>query len=407
MVHLSEVLGVPVFDAEGARLGRIDDLKVDTVLNRVDRLLVRQGPTVVAVPWSAVETFAPESRRVTLAVHAETEPAQAVDGETIHLKRDVLDRQIIDIQGRKVVRVNDIMLETIGDELFLRRVEVGLAGAVRRMLAGLLSPRLVRRVADGLPEQGIWWDYVGLVEPRSSRIRLKVHQQLVRMHPADLADILEDLGRIERSAIVSQMGPEVAADALAEAEPSVQAAVVETLQTDKAADVLEEMRPDEAADVLGDLSQARSRELLDAMEADEAQDVRQLLGFPDDAAGGLMRTEFFKASAAWSVAETLARLREAHADLVSDIDEIPIVGDDDVLLGVAPVVQLVRANPEATILHAVRREGTPVTPGTPFKEVLERFDKYHLRALSVVDEFGVLVGLISIDDVFSRLAAAS
>jgi magnesium transporter len=407
MVYLSEVLGVTVFDAEGARLGRVDDLHVDTVLNRVDRLLVRHGKSIVAFPWSAIETFAPESRRVTLIAQAEPEPVNALDIETVHLKRDVLDRQIIDIQGRKVVRVNDIMLETAGDNLVLRRVEVGLAGAVRRMLAGLLSPRLVRLVAAGLPEQGIWWDYVGLIEPRSSRIRLKVHQQLVRMHPADLADIIEDLGRLERSAIVSQMEPGMAAEALAEAEPSVQAAVVETMETEKAADVLEEMQPDEAADVLGDLSQARSRELLEAMEADEAKDVRELLTFPDDSAGGLMTTDFFRASGRWSVAQALARLREAETDLVSDMDEIPVVGDDDILLGVAPLVQLVRADPDDLIVRAIRAEAGPVTPGTPFKDVLERFEKYHLRALTVVDEFGVLIGLISIDDVFSRLVAAS
>lgn len=404
-MHVSEVLGVPVFSADGVRVGRVDDVHIDAALNRVDRLLVRQGKALVTFSWSDVETFAPEYRRVTLRAQAEPQPVNSLDSETIRLKRDVLDRQIIDIQGRKVVRVNDIMLETSGTDLLLRRVEVGLAGAVRRLLAGIVSPRLVRRLAAGLPEQGIWWDYVGLVEPRSSRIRLKVHQQLVRMHPADLADIIEDLGRVERSAIVSQMEPEIAAEALAEAEPSVQAAVVETLQTDKAADVLEEMQPDEAADVLGDLSEARSRELLEAMEEDDAKDVRELLAFPEDTAGGLMTTDFFKASAGWSIAETLRRLHEAEADLVSEMDEIPVVDDDDVLVGMARLVALVRATAEDPIVRAIRPEAGSVTPGTPFREVLERFEKYHLRALSVVDEFGVLIGIIGIDDVFSRLAA--
>lgn len=403
MVHLSEVLGLPVFDAEGTRVGRLDDLQVDAVLNRVDRVLVKQGKGPVAFPWTAIDSFSPEHRRVVLTERAEPLASNG-DSEAVHLKRDVLDRQIIDIQGRKVVRVNDIMLETVGDDLLLRRVEVGLAGAVRRLLAGLLSPRLVRRVAAGLPEQGIWWDYVGLIEPRSSRIRLKVHQQLARLHPADLADIIEELGRVDRSAIVSQMDPEIAAEALAEAEPSVQAAVVEGMRTQEAADVLEEMQPDEAADVLGDLTDERSHELLEAMEHEGAKGVRELLTFGEDTAGGLMTTDFFKASARWSVGETLARLRDADADLVSEMDEFPVVEDDDRLVGVAPLVRLVRANPEENIIAVIRAEGRPVTPTAPFTEVLERFEKYHLRAVSVTDEFGVLVGVIGIEDVLRRLA---
>ena len=136
------------------------------------------------------------------------------------------------------------------------------AGAVRRLLAGVLSPgRLVRHVAAGLSEQSISWDFVGLIEPRSSQIRLKVHQQLARMHPADLADILEDLGRVERRASsYSEMDPGTAAQALSEAEPSVQATMVEAMHTEKAADLLEEMQPDEAADILGELPESRSRE---------------------------------------------------------------------------------------------------------------------------------------------------
>jgi sporulation protein YlmC with PRC-barrel domain/CBS-domain-containing membrane protein len=406
MVHLSEVLGMPVVDAEGARVGRLDDLQVDTVANRVDQVLVRQRKgIVVAFPWPAVGTFSPEHRRARLEEHA-TPSARGTDSEAVHLKRDVLDRQIIDIQGRKVVRVNDIMLEAVGKDLVLRRVEVGLAGAVRRLLAGILSPRLVRQVAAGLPEQGIWWDYVGLTEPRSSRIRLKVHQHLARMHPADLADIIENLGRVERSAIVSQMDPEIAADALAEAEPSVQAAVVESMHTEQAADVLEEMQPDEAADVLGDLSTERSRELLEAMEEAEAKDVRELLTFGENTAGGLMTTEFFRASAHWTVAETLARLREVDEDLISELDEIPVVADHERFIGLVPLAHIVRADPALGVAAAVRAEPCVVTAGTPFKEVVARFEKYHLRALAVADEFGILAGLISIEDVFSRLVSA-
>ena len=199
------------------------------------------------------------------------------------------------------------------------------------------------------------------------------------------------------------MDPEVAADALSEAEPSVQAAVVETMGTEAAADVLEEMQPDEAADLLGDLPQERSRELLDAMEEEDAEEVRELLEYRGDSAGGLMTSDFFTANSKWSVGETLSRLRALDDDLVPDLDEIPVVEDGDRLVGIAPRVRLVRAADDSPVTAVMRRESRAVTPGTPLEEVVERFEKYHLRALCVVDELGALVGLISIEDLLSQL----
>ena len=211
MVHLSEVLGLPVHDAVGARVGRVDDLRVDSYRGVVDRLLVRSRGASHAVPWSAIDSFSPEHRRVELAEGAVLAPWGGPEVDTLCLKRDVLDRQIIDTQGRKVVKVNDIALESQGSALVLKRVEIGFAGAVRRLLAGTIAPRTLKRLTEGLSQQGIPWDYVAMVEPGSARIRLKVHQQLATMHPADLADILEDLGRVERKEIVAALDPETAA----------------------------------------------------------------------------------------------------------------------------------------------------------------------------------------------------
>ena len=403
MVHLSEVLRIPVVSGDGTRKGRVDDLRVDSHRGTVDRVLIRGRAGVQVVPWSAVESFSPENRRVVLAAEAAPEAWPGPEPETLCLKRDVLDRQIIDTQGRKVVRVNDISLEPVGGGLVLRRVEVGLAGAVRSMLAGILTPRLLRRLADGLSQQGIPWDYVGMVEPGTARIRLKVHQQLAKMHPADLADILEDLGRVERREIVAALDPETAAQALSEAEPSVQAAVVEAMNVDRAADVLEEMPPDEAADILADLPEDRLQAVLEAMEEEDAEEVRELLAFREDSAGGLMTTDFFHAKDAWTVGETLAMLQKVDEDLVPEMDEIPVTGEDDALAGMVPIVRLVRAPGGRPVTEFMRREARAVTTSTPFKEVVERFDKYHLRALAVVDDFGRLKGLINIEDVLSRL----
>jgi sporulation protein YlmC with PRC-barrel domain/CBS domain-containing protein len=407
--HFSEILHLPVLTAEGRRVGRVDDLYADAQDGNVVRLVIRARAGRVELAWDQVESISTDARAVRLAPDAApTSIAErGGNGETLSLRREILDRQIIDVHGRKVVRVNDILLETVGDALKLRRVETGLAGAVRRLVSGLLRPRTVRSVAAGLAEQGISWDYVGLVDPRSARIQLKVHQQLARMHPADLADIIEDLGRVERQTIVTALDTETAAQALSEVEPAVQSAVVEEIHPEQAADILDEMPPDEAADILGDIGEAQSRAVLDAMEREGADDVRELLEFDEDSAGGLMTTQFFAAGPDWTVGQTLAALRDVDPDLVDELDEIPLVAEDGQLRGIVPLVRLVRVAPDTPLADVCRRETRAVRPDESFEEVVERFEKYNLRALAVVDDGGALAGLISVEDVLSRLATGS
>jgi CBS domain-containing protein len=398
------VIGMPVLDPAGGRVGRVVDLVADGSRGAVAAVVVGRRKERGTVPWASIESFSTATRRIALALGATVDAPVPSDAEALLLRRDVLDRQIIDIQGRKVVRVNDIALERVGSVLVLRSVETGLASAVRRLLAGFLSPPLLERLSAGFSQRGIPWDYVGMVEAGSARIRLKVHQQLVRMHPADLADILEDLGRVERRDMVASLDLETAAQALAEADPSVQAALVEAMPAEQAADLLEEMPPDEAADILGDLSEERSRQVLAAMESEEAEEIRELLAFDEDSAGGLMTTEFFRARSRWTVGETLAEIQKVDDDLLPEMDEVPVVDDDDRLRGMVPIVRLVRASGGTPVVDLVRRETRAVVPATPLAEVVERFDKYNLRALAVVEEGGGLAGIINIEDVFRRLA---
>lgn len=404
MLHLSVVLGMPLVDPVGRRLGRVHDVAVDGLRGAVSALVVRRGKSTGSVPWSRVESLSAASRRCVLAEGASVDGEVPNQTDTLLLRRDVLDRQIIDIQGRKVVRVNDIGMERADDLLVLRAVETGLASAVRRLLAGVLSASALDRLTAGFSQRGIPWEYVGMVEAGSARIRLKVHQQLLKMHPADLADIIEDLGRVERRDMVDSLGLEAAAQAVSEADPSVQAALVEAMPAEQAADLLEEMPPDEAADILGDLSEERSRQVLAAMEADDAEEIRELLAFDEDSAGGLMTTEFFRARSRWTVGETLAQIQKVDEDLLPEMDEIPVVDDDERLRGMVPMVRMVRAPGGAMVVDLVRRETRAVPPSTRFSEVVERFDKYNLRALAVVDEGGGLAGIINIEDVFRRLA---
>jgi sporulation protein YlmC with PRC-barrel domain len=196
-VHLSEILGLPVFDPENRRLGRPADLRIVPLTGLVRHILVRRNSDTTPVPWNQVDPFSPENRKIDLRERAEMQPAVACEGETLGLRQIVPDRQSIGTRGRKVVRVNDVLLELSHGQVYVRRVEIGLAGTVRRLVAGILAPRRVRHLAGGLSERGIPWEYGGLVEPRSAQIRLKVRQQLARLHPADVADIIEDLGRME------------------------------------------------------------------------------------------------------------------------------------------------------------------------------------------------------------------
>ncbi len=404
MIHLSEVLDLPVADSELRRLGRIEDLVVDSSDAAVQRLVLRRGRERSSVSWSQVASLSPDQGQAVLAEGAQPAEPPAPEAEQLSLKRDVLDRQIIDTHGRKVVRVNDIVLEEQGGRLFLRRVDVGLAGAIRRLLAGLVAPRVVRRLAQGFPHRDIRWDYVGLVDPRSSTIRLKVHQQLARLHPADLADIIEDLGRVDRRTIVSTLDPETAAQALSETEPEVQAAVVEQIAPDRAADLLEEMPPDEAADILGDLPEERSQAVLEAMEEEDAEDVRELLAFKEDSAGGLMTTEFFRAGESWTAGDVLEALRGLDDPVAGELDEVPVVTEEGKLVGVAPLVHLLRASAVAPVTTACRPETPSVQPSATFEEVVGWFEKYHLRVLCVVDEYDSLMGVINVEDVLTRMA---
>jgi sporulation protein YlmC with PRC-barrel domain len=406
VIHLSEVLDLPVVDSEQRRIGRIDDLIVDSSEAAVQRLVVRRGKQRLAVAWAQVASLSPDLRQAALSEGASPTAFEdgGADGEQLALKRDVLDRQIIDTQGRKVVRVNDIALEEQGGRLYLRKVDIGLAGAVRRLLAGIVSSRAVRRLAAGFPHRDIRWDYVGLVDPRSATIRLKVHQQLARLHPADLADIIEDLGRVERRAIVSTLDPETAAQALSETEPEVQAAVVEQIAPDRAADLLEEMPPDDAADILGDLSEERSQAVLEAMEEEDAEDVRELLAFREDSAGGLMNSEFFRAGETWTAGDVLEALRGLDDPVASELDEVPVVTEEGKLVGLAPLVHLVRAPADARVTVACRPERPSVRTSASFAEVLGWFEKYHLRVLPVLDEYESLLGVINVEDVLTRLA---
>src|SRR2546426_6896758 len=297
LVALSELLGATVRDASGTVQGRVRELAIapQDHPTRIAYLIVRTGEDERMLPADALRACGATVRTDSNA--SSWERYSASDGVLL-LKRDLLDQQIIDVHGRKVVRVNDVELDStpVNSHLVLNvvAVEVGARGAIRRLAKGVVPSFTLRALLAKIPPRVIPWQYVDLLETDPARrVKLKIaYEGLSRLHPADIADIVEDLPPAQREAVFETIDEEVAAETLEEIDPRVQVSIVESLDKDRAADIVEEMDPDAAADLLGELPEERSGEILKEMEPEERQEVTQLLEFHEHTAAGRMTTEF-------------------------------------------------------------------------------------------------------------------
>src|SRR6266480_3504040 len=300
IVALSELLGASVRDASGAVRGRVREIAVapQDHPTRIAYLIVRTSDGERIVPHDAVKSAGASVRATTDA--SQWDKYSPTDGVLL-LKRDLLDQQIIDIHGRKVVRVNDVELEStpINSHLLLNvvSVDVGARGAIRRLSKGIVPSFTLRALLDKIPVRVIPWQFVDLLETDPARrVKLKIaYKGLAQLHPADIADIVEDLPPAERESVFETIDEEVAAETLEELDPDIQVSIVESLDKDRAADIVEEMDPDAAADLLGDLSEEESGQILKEMEPEERREVTQLLEFHENTAAGRMTTEFLAA----------------------------------------------------------------------------------------------------------------
>jgi Mg2+ transporter MgtE len=314
-----------------------------------------------------------------------------------------MDKQIVDIDGRKVVRVNDLRLASHGDQLRLVAVDVGAAGLVRRL--GIEGPWRViaRNLRLPLPERYIDWEDVDPVESSIASIKLRVpHGGLAELHPADLASIIDQLAPRDRAGILASLDDEAAADAIEEMEPDTQVEVLEGLEPGRAADILEEMSPDDAADLVADLSDETRSEILGLMERGEAAEVEQLLGYPEDSAGGIMTTEFVAVPANLTAAQTIDRLRELEPD-AETIYYVYVTDENGRLVGVLSLRDLIVAQPDTLISGVMIPE--PVAVGTYDNqdEVAQVVARYNLLAVPVVDVEGRLAGIVTVDDAMDSI----
>ncbi|MGH9596320.1 MAG: magnesium transporter MgtE N-terminal domain-containing protein, partial [Edaphobacter sp.] len=346
------------------------------------------------------------------------QPTPLPDDESyLLLERDLLDQQIIDIHGHKVVRVNDVDLAWENgqegglentDALSLRicEVEVGMRGAIRRLLKGL-PKEPVNTIASRFRTSVIPWDFVDLIDrDPSRRVRLKIEQdRLSRMHPSDIADILEELAPAERQALFQSLDEEVAAEALEEVKPKMQQSLIESLDSEQIAGIVEEMDPGAAADLLSEMTDERSEAILEEMDPEERQEVEDLLEFSGNSAAGRMTTEYIALPANAIVDQAINSLRDFEGD-IETISDIYLLDEEERIAGLIPLVQLLLAKAETPLLNLPQGHIVTCNVDANGRKVSELFDKYNLRSLPVVDHDRKLVGVVHAEQVIALLRAS-
>jgi len=406
LVALSELLGATVRDASGTVRGRVREIAVapQDHPTRIAYLIIRTAAGERVLPPDAIKSAGARVRAASEA--SQWERYTPSDGVLL-LKRDLLDRQIIDVHGRKVVRVNDVELEStpLNSHLLLNivAVDVGARGAIRRLSKGLVPSFTLRALLERIPPRVIPWEYVDLLETDPARrVKLKIaYEGLAKMHPADIADIVEDLAPAEREAVFETIDEEVAAETLEELDPDVKVSVVESLVKDQAADIVEEMDPDAAADLLANLTEERSDAILEEMEPAERREVTQLLEFGEHTAAGRMTTEYIAVPETSSVNAAIDALKAFEGSREA-LATIYLTRESQRLAESVPLVKIA-ISPSTVQLSDLSEPYVACAPDTPESEVAALFDKYNLITLAVVDEHGRLSGIITADDVITML----
>ncbi|MFY9689908.1 MAG: CBS domain-containing protein [Candidatus Acidiferrales bacterium] len=411
MLHATEILGARAYDSAGNLVGRVKEMFIvpEEQPNRISRLLLARGQYRSLVARHD-QIASVEPGRVKLTTDESALELYQPNEAWLSVRKDLLDQQIIDTNGRKVVRVNDVDLTehpTNGNvELRIVEVDVGLPSAVRRLLQGVVPPMAIRRIQSKLPPRTIRWEFVNLIEPDPlRRVKLRLSsQKLAALHPADLADIMEELSPDERQSIIGSLDEETAAETIAELDKRLQTQVVEKLDPERAADIIEEMSPDEAADLIQSLEPSKSKEVLEEMERSDAQEVRQLMRFGENTAGGMMTTEFVVVGEDATRGEVVDFIR-FHEVPPDQLDNVVLINRDAALAGVVPLASLLLSDGEQRMGEIRFEPLLSVKPDTRDDDVFELFDKYNLRSLTVVNEENHPIGAITVDDVVSRLCA--
>ncbi len=446
LIFLSTLLRRSIYDIEGRRLGTLHDISVslNETFPMVTALIVRSllGNNEMIIPWSQVHNL--EEEQIHLTVSQPRIASYSPQPDELLLKRDLLDKQIVDTQGFRVVKVNDLKLAQIKGTARLIGVDISFSGLLRRL--GVLAP--VEVLSNVLPirlaERTITWNYVEPIQMVTAgtgqlatvmagagasaatvgssgvvpQVQLSVsHTKLSDLHPADIADILEQLDVEDAEAMLERLDTETAADALNEVETPLQSELISELDPERASELLERLAPDDAADILADIPPEEAEQILNLMPAEESRQIRELLRYGAETAGGIMTTEVLPLSQELTVEEALSYLRQ-HSEHLEMIYYLYIVDDEHHLVGVVSLRELVVADPGTQLKDLMDPDVIKVTTATDQEEVARIIAKYDLLGVPVVDADNHLVGLVTVDDVidviheeqaedFSEIAGAS
>jgi len=386
MIIFSQFLGKRIVDADGERVGTVRDIviRAGEKFPEVSGMATEKG----IISWENVDKVA---EAILLKKPFELTEKRCLDKDEMLLGEAVLDKQIVDTDGVKVIKVNDIILAHIRDKLCVVLVDTGIRGILRRL--GLQKVSSLAGHENLIP-----WDYVEPLDPELHRIQLKIsRKKLEDLHPADIADILTELGYQEREEILSRLSDETAADVLEEVSPEISRFMIATLDSGKAADILEEMSPDKAADVLADTSREKASEILNLMEKEEAEDVKELLGYKEDSAGGIMTTDFLQTRKEFTASEVMEEIRK-RAEEFASIYYIYIIDENERLAGVVSLRDLIVANPSSKLSEFMTEEVVSIHTDTSQEDVANILAKYNLLAVPVTDKNDRIRGIVTVDD---------
>ena len=404
MAFLSEILGHTITDFDGRYIGKLEDLiareDADTTRPIVDAVVIKDRNKISIVPYALVMAlFAPS---IPLKCRLDELTRYETTDNDIFLSRDVLDKQIIDTDGARVVRVNDLELVRVNGTVYVGNVDIGLMGIFRRIGIADATQRLVTTFKLPAPQTYISWDDVELLRHDPfMRLRVPV-ESISELHPADVAEIISDMNKLESGQLLDALNMEQLADTLEEVETEFQADLVENMSDEKVADLLGEMEPDEAADLLAELPEERSRGLLALMNKEDSDEMQKLLSYDEDSAGGIMTTEYACVPPNVTAEDAIRILRETATD-AETLFYVYVTDAADHLMGVFSLSNLIFANPDARVEEFMEDRVKSVSLADEQEEVAQMITKYDLLAIPVVDENNVMHGIVTADDALDKI----
>lgn len=403
MPFISQIIGRTVVDSEGEKLGRVDEVlaaqKPASQHPVLVALAVEHNKQISYYPFSEISVLF--AQVIPLSHKKSVLPAYPVKGDEIRVLQEVLDKQIIDTNGIRVVRVNDLELTRVGTEYYIANVDISWLGIIRRMGLGKLADRLAVRFEHDPRKNFISWDSVELIHDQYMRLKVPV-DKLSELHPADIAEIISDMSHTDSGRLLNTLDIEHLADALEEVEPDFQATLVESMSDEKVADVLEEMSPDEAADLLAELPEERSKDLLELMEDEEAEDVKMLLSYPEDSAGGMMTTDIATIRPGLTAEKAIEELRNTATEAES-LFYVYVTDEENHLLGVISLSDLVLAKPRTPVAEFMHKKVVSANVLEKQDTLAQLVAKYNLLTLPVVDDEEHLLGMVTADDALDKI----